>query len=106
LNKIATLDDAVSDNSKRIFALQDEYIKTIDAVIRFLQGKSNLGFKSVKKIICLKLLVLHNWKNSIGLLEPWEHRIKPSTYLYTSKISLILSWNVDDNLVSAGMRNV
>jgi hypothetical protein len=33
------VDDAVSDNSKRIFALQDEYIKTIDAVIRFLQGK-------------------------------------------------------------------
>ncbi|MDX6183339.1 radical SAM protein [Flavobacterium sp. Fl-77] len=30
----------VSDNSKRIFALQDEYIKTIDAVILFLQGKN------------------------------------------------------------------
>lgn len=30
----------VSDNSKRIFALQDEYIKTIDAVIQFLQGKN------------------------------------------------------------------
>jgi hypothetical protein len=34
----AILDDAVSDNSKRIFALQEEYIKTIDPVIRF-QGK-------------------------------------------------------------------
>jgi hypothetical protein len=30
----------VSDNSKRIFALQDEYIKTIDSVIAFLQGKN------------------------------------------------------------------
>jgi hypothetical protein len=30
----------VSDNSRRIFALQDEYIKTIDAVIQFLQGKN------------------------------------------------------------------
>ncbi|MFT5917972.1 MAG: hypothetical protein ACI81T_004489 [Bacteroidia bacterium] len=40
LFKIATIDDAVSDNSKRIFALQEEYIKTIDAVIRFLQGKN------------------------------------------------------------------
>lgn len=30
----------VSDNSKRIFALQDEYLKTIDAVIAFLQGKN------------------------------------------------------------------
>jgi hypothetical protein len=39
LFKTAILDDAVSDNSKRIFALQEEYIKTIDPVIRFLQGK-------------------------------------------------------------------
>ena len=30
----------ISDNSKRIFALEDEYIKTIDAVIQFLQGKN------------------------------------------------------------------
>ncbi|WP_140486779.1 B12-binding domain-containing radical SAM protein [Flavobacterium sp. GSA192] len=30
----------VSDNSKRIIALQDEYIKTIDSVIAFLQGKN------------------------------------------------------------------
>ncbi|TDE43876.1 radical SAM protein [Flavobacterium rhamnosiphilum] len=30
----------ISDNSKRIFALQDEYLKTIDPVIAFLQGKN------------------------------------------------------------------
>ena len=30
----------VSDNSKRIFALQEEYLKTIDSVIAFLQGKN------------------------------------------------------------------
>lgn len=29
-----------SDNARRIFALQDEYIKTIDSVISFLQGKN------------------------------------------------------------------
>jgi len=29
-----------SDNTKRIFALWDEYIKTIDSVIAFLQGKN------------------------------------------------------------------
>ncbi|MFC4210607.1 B12-binding domain-containing radical SAM protein [Pedobacter lithocola] len=29
-----------SDNSKRILALSDEYLKTIDAVIAFLQGKN------------------------------------------------------------------
>ncbi|TRX02849.1 B12-binding domain-containing radical SAM protein [Flavobacterium gawalongense] len=30
----------ISDNSKRICALQDEYLKTIDPVIAFLQGKN------------------------------------------------------------------
>ncbi|WP_338408114.1 B12-binding domain-containing radical SAM protein [uncultured Flavobacterium sp.] len=30
----------ISDNSSRILALQDEYIKTIDGVISFLQGKN------------------------------------------------------------------
>lgn len=29
-----------SENARRIFALQDEYIKTIDSVISFLQGKN------------------------------------------------------------------
>ena len=32
--------EQISDNSKRIFALQDEYLKTIDPVIAFLQGKN------------------------------------------------------------------
>jgi len=30
----------LSENSQRIYALQSEYIKTIDAVILFLQGKN------------------------------------------------------------------
>jgi len=30
----------ITDNCKRIFALQEEYIKTIDSVIAFLQGKN------------------------------------------------------------------
>ena len=37
---IAKIDNSISDNSKRILALQDEYIKTIDAIIAFLQGKN------------------------------------------------------------------
>lgn len=32
--------EEISDNSKRIVALQDEYLKTIDPVIAFLQGKN------------------------------------------------------------------
>ncbi len=38
--KFKVLNAEISDNSKRIFALQDEYIKTIDSVIQFLQGKN------------------------------------------------------------------
>ena len=37
-----------SDNSQRIFALKDEYIKTIDSVISFLQGKNT----SMARQIC------------------------------------------------------
>ena len=39
-SKFQVVNQNISDNSKRIFALQDEYIKTIDSVIAFLQGKN------------------------------------------------------------------
>ncbi|MEN2486929.1 radical SAM protein [Flavobacterium sp. B11] len=39
-SKFEVVGNEISDNSKRIFALQDEYIKTIDPVIQFLQGKN------------------------------------------------------------------
>ncbi|MCV9928274.1 radical SAM protein [Flavobacterium sp. LS1R49] len=39
-SKFEVSGNTISDNSKRIFALQDEYFKTIDAVIAFLQGKN------------------------------------------------------------------
>ncbi len=38
--KFQVSNNTISDNSKRILALQDEYIKTIDSVIAFLQGKN------------------------------------------------------------------
>lgn len=38
--KFQIIGNEISDNSRRIFALQDEYIKTIDSVIQFLQGKN------------------------------------------------------------------
>nr|WP_315170073.1 B12-binding domain-containing radical SAM protein [uncultured Flavobacterium sp.] len=38
--KFKVSEQIISDNSKRIIALQDEYIKTIDPVIAFLQGKN------------------------------------------------------------------
>jgi hypothetical protein len=39
-SKLEVPNHTVSDNSKRIIALEDEYVKTIDAVILFLQGKN------------------------------------------------------------------
>ncbi|WP_348824543.1 B12-binding domain-containing radical SAM protein [Flavobacterium aestuarii] len=39
-NLFANNQQPTTDNCKRIFALQDEYIKTIDSVIAFLQGKN------------------------------------------------------------------
>ena len=36
----SNINQPITDNCKRIFALQDEYIKTIDSVIAFLQGKN------------------------------------------------------------------
>ncbi|MBF7090109.1 radical SAM protein [Flavobacterium sp. ALJ2] len=39
-SKFEVSGNTISDNSKRIFALQEEYLKTIDAVIAFLQGKN------------------------------------------------------------------
>ncbi len=38
--KFKVSEKIISDNSKRIIALQDEYVKTIDSVIAFLQGKN------------------------------------------------------------------
>ncbi len=40
LQSLKVLEGPISDNSKRIIALKDEYIKTIDSVIAFLQGKN------------------------------------------------------------------
>ncbi|WP_281637640.1 B12-binding domain-containing radical SAM protein [Flavobacterium marginilacus] len=39
-NLFANSQQPTTDNCKRILALQDEYIKTIDSVIAFLQGKN------------------------------------------------------------------
>ncbi|MFV8355013.1 B12-binding domain-containing radical SAM protein [Flavobacterium sp. XS1P32] len=38
--KFEVSNNTISDNSKRIYALQDEYLKTINPVITFLQGKN------------------------------------------------------------------
>ena len=39
--QLETLDLELSENSYRIYSLQNEYVKSIDAVIRFLQNKNS-----------------------------------------------------------------
>ncbi|MEN9876126.1 MAG: hypothetical protein RLZZ529_1123 [Bacteroidota bacterium] len=39
-SSVASQIETWSENARRIFALQDEYVKTIDSVIAFLQGKN------------------------------------------------------------------
>jgi hypothetical protein len=45
---IQNTSSSISDN-KRIYALQDEYIKTIDPVIAFARKKSNLGTTNLSR---------------------------------------------------------
>jgi hypothetical protein len=73
--------------------LQDEYIKTIDSVIAFLQGKiqhwrSNLSGRLLPEASRFAQL------KSIGLWDYGDTRKAETLATCTSKISLILSWNV------------
>jgi len=47
--QIISNDEKLSDNAKRIIALQDDYIATIDSVILFLQGKNPTLAHSIEK---------------------------------------------------------
>jgi hypothetical protein len=57
--------EEISDNSKRIYALQDEYIKIIDSVIFFYRENPTFAANLSGRLFA-KLLVLRNWKNSLG----------------------------------------
>ena len=50
-----------TENTKRIFALKNEYLKTIDSVIAFLQNKNpTLALQICQEDFCLKLLDSRN----------------------------------------------
>ncbi|SDX69792.1 Radical SAM superfamily enzyme YgiQ, UPF0313 family [Flavobacterium degerlachei] len=100
LFKIATIDDAVSDNSKRIFALQDEYIKTIDAVIRFLQGKNpTLGLQICQEDYlpeASRFAQLEELDWAFGTMGT-QDKAKHLATLYLEDISDFIVECVDDN---------
>ena len=90
-------DTIQSTNAERIYALQDDYLTTIDAVIQFLQGK-NL---TLARQICSGNFLPQAsrfwtaWWHGMGLRQ-YGHARSSQAHgdLYTSKTFPILSWNV------------
>ena len=90
----------LSDNSKRIIALQDDYIKTIDSVINFLQGAN----PTLAHLICnreflpeaqrfLQLDDLEWAFGSMGILD----RAKHLGTMYLEDLSDLIQECVDEN---------
>jgi hypothetical protein len=88
--------EEISDNSKRIYALQDEYIKIIDSVF-FLQGKNpTLALKFVRKIICQasRFAQLEELDWALGL---WDAESQTFGTLYPRRYSDFIVECVDAN---------
>jgi hypothetical protein len=62
-----------SANAKRMLALKEEYIKSIDDVVLFLQGKN----PTIAHLIASRNLLI-----SIGHLVQWVYKIKPNILLH------------------------
>jgi radical SAM superfamily enzyme YgiQ (UPF0313 family) len=90
----------ISENSKRILALRDVYIKTIDDVILFLQGKSN----TLAHLICSRNFLPEasrfeqlddlNWAfGSMGKLDMAKHLAT----MYLEDLSDLIKENIDEH---------
>ena len=88
----------LSENSERIIALQDSYIKTIDDVILFLQGKSN----TLAHLICSRNFLPEasrfaqiddlNWAfGSMGKIDMAKH----IATMYLEDLSDLIKENID-----------
>ncbi len=98
LNKTAPL--LLSENSARIFALKEVYIKTIDQVISFLQGKSN----TLAHLICTRNFLPEasrfeqldnlNWAfGSMGKQDMAKH----IATMYLEDLSDLIKENIDEH---------
>jgi hypothetical protein len=71
----------ISENAQRIYVLKEEYLKTIDQVIAFLQSKT----PTLARQIC-SMNFLPKLPDSISLMiwnllsEIWDFRIKPNIW--------------------------
>lgn len=92
--------DSLSENSRRIFFLKDEYISTIDIVIEFLQGKNDM----LAHIICNENLLPQASRFNISEDTEWAFgsmgiRDKAKYYctLYLEDISDFIVENIDSH---------
>lgn len=92
--------DKLSENNNRIFALKNNYIQTIDAVILFLQGKNN----NFARLICARTLLPEaNRFNQLFDLDfafgnmGLQDKAKHLATLYLEDISDFIIENIDEN---------
>ncbi len=98
--KVSVSDKALSENAKRILALQDDYIETIDDVILFLQGRN----PTLAHLICKRTFLPEasrfaqtddmDWAfGSMGVLDKAKHL----GTMYLEDLSDLIMETVDEH---------
>ena len=93
-------DEIISENSKRIYSLKNDYLKTIDAVISFLQGKN----QTLARLICTESFLpqasrfdqLENIDWAFGEMG-MQDKAKHLATLYLEDLSDFIKECVDEN---------
>lgn len=99
-SKFQDLETEISENSQRIFALKDEYIKTIDEVIAFLQNKKPT---LARQICSMNFLPEASRFNNLDDMEfafgnmGLQDKAKHLATLYLEDISDFIVENIDEN---------
>ncbi|HRG17710.1 MAG TPA: radical SAM protein [Flavobacterium lutivivi] len=90
----------LTDNSKRILALKDDYIKTIDSVIHFLQGKNNNLARQISNGNFLpeasRFSQIDDLDWAFGFMGNYD-KAKHLATLYLEDISDFIVENIDEN---------
>jgi len=98
--KLQDVESEISENSQRIFALKDEYIKTIDEVIAFLQNKKPT---LARQICSMNFLPEASRFNQLDDMEfafgnmGLQDKAKHLATLYLEDLSDFIVENIDEN---------
>ncbi len=98
--KLQDVESEISENSQRIFALKDEYIKTIDEVIAFLQNKKPT---LARQICSMNFLPEASRFNNLDDMEfafgnmGLQDKAKHLATLYLEDLSDFIVENIDEN---------